>query len=96
MSTTNSNQLTRNNFRTEKVSLKNYIGKRIKLSFLSKSHGGNSLYLDNVNISDLSNLEYNPLELDIYPNPSSGTFNLYFENFNIENLDINVVDISGN
>ena len=95
MSTTNSNQLTRNNFRTEKVSLKNYIGKRIKLSFLSKSMGGSSLYLDNVNISDLSNLEYNPLELDIYPNPSSGIFNLYFENFNIENLDINVVDISG-
>ena len=32
-----------------------------------------------------------PLEPDVYPNPSSGIFNLYFENFNIENIDINVV-----
>lgn len=95
MSTTNSNQITSDNFRTEKVSLKNYIGKRIKLSFLSKSMGGNNLYLDNINISNLDSIEYNPLELDIYPNPSSGTFNLYFENFNLENIDLNIVDISG-
>ena len=95
MSTANSNQLTNDNFRTEKVSLKNYIGKRIKLSFLSKSMGGNHLYLDNINISNLDNIEYNPLELDIYPNPSSGMFNLYFENFNLEYVDLNIVDISG-
>ena len=95
MSTANSNQLTNDNFRTEKVSLKNYVGKRIKLSFLSKSMGGNHLYLDNINISNLNNTEYNPLELDIYPNPSSGMFNLYFENFNLESVDLNIVDISG-
>ena len=89
---TNSNHHT---FRNESVSLKEFLGKRINISFLSNSDGGNNIYIDNVNLTNRSTEDFNPLVFEIFPNPSSGIFNLYFEDFSIENFDLTIVDISG-
>jgi hypothetical protein len=89
---TNSNHHT---FRNESVSLKEFLGKRINISFLSNSNGGNNIYIDNINLTNRSTEDFNPLVFEIFPNPSSGIFNLYFEDFSIENFDLTIVDVSG-
>ena len=91
----NSTNSTYNTFRNESVSLKKFLGKRINISFLINSDGGNNIYIDNVNLSSRSLIDFNPLVFEIFPNPSSGIFNLYFEDFSIENFDLSIVDISG-
>ena len=91
----NSTNSSSNTFRNESVSLKKFLGKRINISFLINSDGGNNIYIDNVNLSSRSLIDFNPLVFEIFPNPSSGIFNLYFEDFSIENFDLSIVDISG-
>jgi len=91
----NSSNSSYNTFRKEFVSLKKFLGKRINISFLTRSKGGNNIFLDNINLSNRSLEDFNPLVFEIFPNPSSGIFNLYFEDFSIENFDLSIFDISG-
>ena len=62
---------------------------------MTRSEGGNNIFLDNINLRNRSAEDFNPLVFEIFPNPSSGIFNLYFEDFSIENFDLSIVDISG-
>ena len=62
---------------------------------MTRSEGGNNVYIDNVNLKNRSTEDFNPLVFEIFPNPSSGIFNLYFEDFSIENFDLSIVDVSG-
>ena len=91
----NSSNSSFNTFRKEFVSLKKFLGKRINISFLTRSEGGNNIFLDNINLRNRSAEDFNPLVFEIFPNPSSGIFNLYFEDFSIENFDLSIVDVSG-
>ncbi|MDX1653214.1 MAG: M43 family zinc metalloprotease [Brumimicrobium sp.] len=63
------------------------------IRFLFESDGGNNLFVDNILIADSQSLylneEYVVDEVKIYPNPSSGTVEIYFpENFKMQNIQI--------
>ena len=63
--------------------------------FNNKSNNGNSLYLDNINIKNISSEEYNPLNFNLYPNPNYGNFSVEMENFEIEEINLKIIDTRG-
>ena len=82
-------------WRKEYVSLHPLIGQTISFSFNNKSNNGNSLYLDNINIKNISSEEYNPLNFNLYPNPNYGNFSVEMENFEIEEINLKIIDTRG-
>ena len=82
-------------WKKESLSLHPYLGQTIKISFLNKSFQGNRLYIDNINVYDNQNIDYNPLNFDVFPNPNSGVFQLYLENHQVENITIDIFDVTG-
>ena len=82
-------------WKKESISLHPYIGQSIKISFLNKSFQGNRLYIDNINIYDNHDVDYSPLNFDIFPNPNSGVFQLFLENHQVENITIDIFDVTG-
>ena len=82
-------------WKKESISLYPYLGQTIKISFLNKSFQGNRLYIDNINVYDNQNIDYNPLNFDVFPNPNSGVFQLYLENHQVENITIDIFDVTG-
>ena len=82
-------------WRKEAVPLFKHIGKTIKVSFTNKSKSGNQLYIDNINIKNKTDEEYDPLNFGLYPNPNFGSFSIHLENFNIDQVNITLIDARG-
>ena len=68
---------------------------RIFRAVLNKSFQGNRLYIDNINVYDNRDIDYNPLNFEVFPNPNSGVFQLYLENHQVENITIDIFDVTG-
>ena len=71
-------------------------GFRVKFEF--ESDGGNNLYIDNINIADpdgLQSIDGTAYNLSVYPNPTSGLTNIEFNVEGMENVQAEIVDITG-
>ncbi|MGB3946493.1 MAG: T9SS type A sorting domain-containing protein [Bacteroidia bacterium] len=90
-------------WRTETISLDSYAGENaLKIAFENKSGWGQSLYIDNINISTTNTTSINDdgveneLTTTIYPNPNNGKFNIAFKTMALnETIHIKVVNILG-
>lgn len=86
----------------DSVSLSAYVGQpSVYLKFESRSGWGNNLYLDNINVSNLTATGIETLEqslpvLDIFPNPNAGIFSVNISNVNKDaNVAISVLNAIG-
>ena len=86
----------------DSVSLSAYVGQpSVYLKFESRSGWGNNLYLDNINVSNLTATGIETLEqslpvLDIFPNPNAGIFSVNISNVNKDaNVTISVLNAIG-
>ena len=86
----------------DSVSLAAYVGQpSVYLKFESRSGWGNNLYLDNINVSNLTATGIETLEqslpvLDIFPNPNAGIFSVNISNVNKDaNVTISVLNAIG-
>ena len=79
------------------INLDDYVGKaNIMFAFESYNANGNQLYIDNVHVSQFVGLEEdkNDTEVNIYPNPNDGSFNIILgQNHSYNNIYIS--DLSG-
>ena len=69
----------------------------VKIMFESFNRNGNNLFLDNIEISGPVGIPESVkgnLRVSIYPNPSSGIFNLYIDN-GAGNIEIDIFDLQG-
>ena len=82
-------------WRKEAVPLFEHIGKTLKVSFTNKSKSGNQLYIDNINIKNKTDEEFDPLNFGLYPNPNFGSFSIHLENFSIDQVNITLIDARG-
>ncbi|MBS1646197.1 MAG: thiol protease/hemagglutinin PrtT [Bacteroidetes bacterium] len=71
-----------------------------KWVFTAGSSVGNNIYIDDINLFDaaattgLSKIE-NEMNLNVYPNPSSGVVNIAFNLSDKQNISVNVMDVLG-
>ena len=86
----------------DSVSLSAYVGQpSVYLKFESRSGWGNNLYLDNINVSNLTTAGIESIEqslpvLDVFPNPNAGIFSVNISNVNKDaNVTINVLNAMG-
>jgi len=82
-------------WRRESISLYKHKGKVVSLGFTNKSGEGNNIFIDNINVKDLVSEEYDPLSFLLFPNPNYGTFTIQMENFDLEKINIKIVDATG-
>ncbi len=79
-------------WRQETVDLSSYANaNNIMVRFRATSGYGNNAFVDDINLSNLTNVEnvINSRDINIYPNPSNGTMYITnAENFNIEIIDL--------
>lgn len=71
-------------------------GFRVKFEF--ESDGGNNLWIDNINISDVNGLvgiDGSAFNLNVYPNPTGGLTNIEFNVEGNEEVQAEIVDITG-
>jgi PKD repeat protein len=71
--------------------------KNIKIMFESFNRHGNNLFLDNIEVDGpvaISEPGRGDLGIRIFPNPSTGIFNLYIEKGN-KDIDISIFDLHG-
>jgi hypothetical protein len=68
----------------------------MQIMFESYNYFGNNLYLDNILIGPLTNLEKNPVagNINIFPNPSTGKVNIVLPNKSAH-TEITVFDLQG-
>ena len=69
---------------------------RLKFSFYS--NGGNNIYIDDISITSLSDINSQTLagnEIKLYPNPANSFTKLYLELNNSYNVSIQIIDING-
>lgn len=76
------------------IPLAQHSGNSIKIKFVSVSGSGNNLYIDNIQINYLSNIDTLSEEnqIQVFPNPTNGFINL--RNFN-QLTTIQIFDLSG-
>ena len=86
----------------DSVSLSAYVGQAsVYLKFESRSGWGNNLYLDNINVSNLTatgieSIEESLPNLDVFPNPNAGIFSVNISNVNNDsNVKVNVLNTMG-
>lgn len=85
-------------WRTDIVNLNPYVGNTILLRFINITGYGNNLYLDNINVRSVvgvNDVKQQGAGFDIYPNPSTGIFNLAFKNINSSKAEIKITDVYG-
>lgn len=84
-------------WRRESISLYNQKGKIVSIAFNfnNKSNYGNNLFIDNINVKNKVNEDYDPLSFNLYPNPNYGSFTIQMENYDIEQVNVKVIDASG-
>ena len=83
-------------WRRESISLYNQKGKIVSIAFNfnNKSNYGNNLFIDNINVKNKVNEVYDPLSFNLYPNPNYGSFTIQMENYDIEQVNVKVIDAS--
>jgi hypothetical protein len=86
-------------WRNDSVDLIPYSGQSVILRFTNINDFGNNLYVDNVNISNNLSVGVNGTtsinSIGIYPNPSSGIFNINLVNIQGKRITIEVLDMKG-
>ncbi len=85
-------------WRNDSVDLSAYAGQQVILRFANINGYGNSLYIDNINVANLSvgvNEYTNNTALTIYPNPAKEMFNIYCKDESNEDVAVNVLDAMG-
>jgi len=89
-----------NNWLQVNTALTNYVGKIINIRFRGITGNGyeSDLALDDISVTNTVGLtSANSLKgsINVFPNPSSGIFNLELKNIDIHTLEISVIDIAG-
>ncbi len=77
------------------LDLSNFVGEIVNIRFVAINGWGNNFFLDNVNITGTAvGLEVidNQMRLEVFPNPSDGTFTV---EHNFENATLYVVNMEG-
>jgi hypothetical protein len=87
-------------WRKESVNLFGYSNPSILIKFVATSAYGNNLYIDNVNLSQLNpvGIFSSPLSninIEVFPNPTSGDVNLTVNSINNSNYRINLINSLG-
>jgi PKD repeat protein len=87
-------------WRNETMALQSvFIGSNTMLKFEFINSDGNNVYIDNINIGFSQNInEYGKnilLDVDVFPNPSSGLTNLIISSEQDNDCDIEVLDVLG-
>lgn len=71
----------------------------VLIKIVNVTDGGNNLYIDNINVGDLTAGEKEKIlsdkDFSIYPNPSNGKFNIAFNTVNFDAVTIHITDFSG-
>ena len=83
-------------WRNETVSLSAFAGQsQVFIKYVGTSDFGNNLYIDNINVSNATNVSENELtSLSVYPNPASTEVNVSFEAKNAD-YSVKLVDLQG-
>jgi PKD repeat protein len=85
-------------WRTDTVNLASWVGQIISIRFLNISASGNNLYIDNVNIADITGINEPSLNaaVSIFPNPSAdAVFNLTIDGLNNNEAVFTITDVQG-
>ena len=85
-------------WRNDSVDLSAYAGQQVILRFANINGYGNSLYIDNINISNLPvgvNEYTTNAAVTIYPNPTKEMFNIYCKDVSNEDVTVIVLDALG-
>lgn len=85
-------------WRNDSLDLAPYAGNRIVLSFVNINGYGNSLFIDNVNITTSSvsiDNSFRQYRLQVYPNPGDGRFTFQIDELPIGRADLEVRDLTG-
>ena len=87
-------------WRNESVNLFGYSNPSILLKFVATSAYGNNLYIDNVNLSQLNpvgvfSTPLSNINIEVFPNPTSGDVNLTVNSINNSNYKINLINSLG-
>ena len=87
-------------WRNESVNLFGYSNPSILLKFVATSAYGNNLYIDNVNLSQLNpvgvfSTPLSNINIEVFPNPTSGDVNLTVNSINNSNYRINLINSVG-
>jgi len=87
-------------WRNESVNLFGYSNPSVLIKFVATSAYGNNLYIDNVNLSQLNpvGIFSSPLSninIEVFPNPTSGDVNLTVNSINNSNYRINLINSLG-
>jgi hypothetical protein len=79
------------------ISLASYVGqKNLMLAFRNINHGGNNLYIDDLNVTVVGiNEILAGANVNVYPNPTEGLFNVSATFANPETMQITVTDALG-
>jgi hypothetical protein len=95
---TNSFAPTANEWRSEVVDLSNYVGQNIIIKLKVTSAYGNNLWLDNINITQVTGIAdaTQGESLNVYPNPTSGLLQVDANIANNNGLQVTVSDVLGN
>lgn len=79
-----------------------YWVENFRYMFRFEGSGGNNIFIDNINVYKggpeslgLNDLEGMLSELAVYPNPSEGELNLSFNLNSVQNMQVNVLDLTG-
>ena len=90
-------------WRKDTVDLSSWTGNNITVKFVNINGYGNSLFIDNINLTDVTGMDENSVANNIYvfPNPSAGLFNIVINSekssvYNLELHDMNGRLISSN
>ncbi len=84
-------------WRNEFVDLTAFAGQRIVIRFVNVNGYGNNLFVDNVNVTGLISVanSYNPIGLQVWPNPANGLFNVAIGQLPDGPAHIQVYDLAG-
>ena len=87
-------------WRNESVNLFGYSNPSVLIKFVATSAYGNNLYLDNVNLSQLNPVgvfskPLSNINIEVFPNPTSGDVNLTVNSINNSNYRINLINSLG-
>ncbi|MBK6934709.1 MAG: T9SS type A sorting domain-containing protein [Bacteroidales bacterium] len=77
--------------------VQNYDNLRLKFSFYS--NGGNNIYIDDINILSMSDINTQVLagnQIQLYPNPLNENTQIYLELNNSYKVSLQIIDINGN
>ena len=84
-------------WRNELVDLTPFVGQTIVIRFVGVNGWGNNLYIDNVNLLNFVGVQpsVGDLDIQVYPNPSTGLFEMQISSLPIGDASMTVHDLTG-